>query len=87
MHVVTHVSVAPSQTCPAAHVGAPGAHAFAASSHVSVPSHATPSSQTRAAPPHVVPAHTSPSVQKSPSSQLAPSFALHALRVTATLHV
>ena len=62
------------------HVELPARHAFVVSSQVSLPLHAIPSVQRRATPPHVVPVHTSPSVQNSPSSQLAPAFALHPLR-------
>ena len=69
-----------------AQVLAPGAQLSVASSHVSVPLHATASAQKfRAAlPAQTPPEQTSPVVQNAPSSQLAPSFGLHALREVPT---
>ena len=74
LHVVTHASVAGSQSVPPPQVAAPAVQASAASSHVSAPLQEMPSEHTRAAPPQVVPVQTSPSVQNRPSSQLAPSL-------------
>ena len=82
--MLTHASIAGSQSSPPAHVELPARHAFVVSSQTSLPLHAMPSEQLRALPPQLAPAHTSLSVQNSPSSQLAPAFALHALRVVAT---
>ena len=78
------MSVVGLQSSVDAHVEVPATHAFVVSLHVSAPLQPTPSVQLRALPPQLVPVHTSPSVQNSPSSQRAPSFALHALREVAT---
>lgn len=77
-HVVTHRSDVVSQTSVEAHVVGPRVQTLPVSSHVSVPLHETPSEHTRGFPLHARALHVSPSVQKSPSSQRAPSFALHA---------
>lgn len=77
LHAVTHMFDAESQTWPPAHVVAPGTQLSVVSLHVSVPLHVTASAQKFVAEPaHRPPEHTSPRVQKSPSSQLAPSFGL-----------
>lgn len=86
VHVATHMSVARSQICPAAHVGSAATHIFVVSLHVSAPLHATPSSHRAGPAVHVPPVHTSSRVQKIPSSQLPPSFGLNAVVDVATWH-
>ena len=76
-HVVTQVSVVVLQTWVAPHVVAPAAQLSAASLQTSTPLHMTRSEHTRGAPEQERAAHTSLSVQKRPSSQRAPLFALH----------
>ena len=79
LQAVTHMpgGVAGSQTWPAPHVAAPGWQRSVVSLQVSVPLHVTASTQKFVAVPEQRPAEqTSPRVQKSPSSQLAPSLSL-----------
>lgn len=85
-HVVTHALLATSQTWLALHVVVPATQRSRASSQVSTPLHATPSPHVRGEPAHARAEHTSLSVQNIPSSQLAPSFALHAVRVVVARH-
>ncbi len=80
-HVVTHISVVVLQTSVPPQVVVPATQVSPDSLHVSVPVHATPSEQFRAVPEHARAEQRSPSVQKRPSSQVAPSFALHTVGV------
>ena len=87
-HAVTHASALGSQSCPAAQVVAPATQRSVASLQVSAPLQPTPSPQKSAElPAHRPPPQTSPRVQKRPSSQLAPSFVLHAARDRATSQI
>ena len=78
-HSSTQLSVSGAQNVPGAHVVSDATHALLTSSHVSMPSHETPLSQLRAVPRHALARQLSPTVQNSPSSQLAPSYALQLL--------
>jgi len=79
VHVVTHALLATSQTCVDVHVVVPALQRSFASSQLSVPLQLTPSPHVRGVPAHARAVHTSESVQNMPSSQLAPSLALHAV--------
>lgn len=86
VHVATHVSLATSQIIPVAHVESAAMQRFIVSSHISTPSHATPSLQCEPAPAHVPEWQTSPLVQNRPSSQLPPSFELNEVIERDTSH-
>jgi len=89
LHVITHASVLVLQIWPAPQVEVPRSQRSAASVHVSVPLHATPSLHTRAMPPTqaAIDEQVSPVVQYSPSSQLAPVSGVHAVLDVAVSHV
>lgn len=82
LHAVTQAFELGLHTSPAPHVVVPGEQLSVASLHVSVPLHVTASAQKLVAelPAQRPPEQLSAVVQKSPSSQLAPSFALKAAR-------
>jgi len=86
VHPTVHIPLVASQTWPEPHVEVPAAHAWVDSLHVSAPLHAIPSSQLRGVPVHALEWHVSPLVQNIPSSQLAPSFGLNAVRERAVSH-
>jgi hypothetical protein len=84
VQLATHESEATSQIALAPQVPAPILQRFATSSHASRPSHATPSSQWLPGGAVHAPAwHESPVVQKSPSSQAAPSRLLQSVALVA----
>jgi hypothetical protein len=88
LHVVRHMSEAVSQTSPMAQVVDPPTQRSVVSLQVSAPLQATESSQNElAAPAHMPPEQTSVRVQNSPSSQVAPSFAVQATREAAALQI
>jgi hypothetical protein len=81
--LLTHPPVLVSQRALSPHWLAPGVQTWFASSQVDTPLHATPSSHDRGVPTQVPWEQASATVQKSPSSQVAPSLSdqLEALRV------
>ncbi len=89
LHVVWHMFVPVLQTWPAPQVDAPGSQRSVDSLQVSVPLQVTASAQTRAAPvPQTASAeHVSPTLQKRPSSQVAPVLGDHAVVEVAIAHV
>ncbi|MCZ7685389.1 MAG: hypothetical protein M5U28_44080 [Sandaracinaceae bacterium] len=80
LHVVRHASAAGSHSSPAPQVGVPASQRSALSLQASTPLQATPSEQLRAVPAQVAAVvQASLTVQKRPSSQVAPVAGVHAV--------